>query len=56
MSEESRAIVIDNGSDSLKAGFAGDEDPATVPQFYKYFSSKYMVFLCRGWVHSRGCQ
>ena len=29
-SEESRTIVLDNGSNKIKAGFAGDDAPRSV--------------------------
>ena len=32
MEEEVQAIVIDNGSGSLKAGFAGDDAPRSITQ------------------------
>ena len=30
MDDDECALVLDNGSDSLKAGFAGEEEPRTV--------------------------
>ncbi len=58
MDEECESIVLDNGSGTLKAGFAGNDAPSTVfpnivgrPSPHEHVSSLFLLsspFLCVG--------